>query len=43
MRKLRNEISIVAPSELAVLILGETGVGKELVARRIHLESARAD
>lgn len=43
MRKLRNEISIVAPSELAVLILGETGVGKELVARRIHLESHRAD
>ncbi|MDP2901581.1 MAG: nitric oxide reductase transcriptional regulator NorR [Methylovulum sp.] len=43
MRKLRNEISIVAPSGLAVLILGETGVGKELVARRIHLESGRAD
>ena len=43
MRKLRNEISIVAPSELAVLILGETGVGKELVALRIHLESNRAD
>lgn len=43
MRKLRNEISIVAPSELAVLILGETGVGKELVALRIHQESNRAD
>ncbi|WAK02274.1 nitric oxide reductase transcriptional regulator NorR [Methylobacter sp. YRD-M1] len=43
MRALRNEISIVAPSELAVLILGETGVGKELVAQRIHLESMRAD
>lgn len=43
MRKLRNEISIVAPSELAVLIVGETGVGKELVARRIYLESTRAD
>lgn len=43
MQALRNEISTVAPSELAVLILGETGVGKELVAQRIHLESARAD
>lgn len=43
MRTLRDEISIVAPSELAVLILGETGVGKELVALRIHLESNRAD
>ena len=43
MKKLRNEISIVAPSDLAVLILGETGVGKELVALRIHLESDRAD
>ena len=43
MKTLRNEISIVAPSELAVLILGETGVGKELVAQRIHMESNRAD
>jgi anaerobic nitric oxide reductase transcription regulator len=43
MRQLRSEISIVAPSNLAVLILGETGVGKELVALRVHQESDRAD
>ncbi len=41
--RLRQEIAIVAGSDLAVLITGETGVGKELVARHVHAMSARAD
>lgn len=41
-RRLLEEIGVVAGSDLAVLITGETGVGKELVARRIHEASPRA-
>jgi len=39
MEKLRREISIAAPSDFTVLIQGDTGVGKELVARMIHRQS----
>lgn len=41
--KLRNEISLVAPSNFSVLIQGESGTGKELVAHSIHQQSNRAD
>jgi anaerobic nitric oxide reductase transcription regulator len=40
-RRLRREIDIVAGSDLSVLIHGETGTGKELVARAVHASSAR--
>jgi anaerobic nitric oxide reductase transcription regulator len=43
MVRLRHEIELVAQSDLAVLITGETGVGKELVARAIHAASRRAE
>ncbi len=40
--RLRDEIARVAPSHATVLILGESGAGKELVARRLHHLSDRA-
>jgi anaerobic nitric oxide reductase transcription regulator len=43
LRRMLEEIALVARSDLAVLITGETGVGKELVAHRIHEASARRD
>ncbi|WP_250467149.1 MULTISPECIES: nitric oxide reductase transcriptional regulator NorR [unclassified Caballeronia] len=42
-KRLLEDIAIVATSELTVLITGETGVGKELVASEIHALSSRAD
>src|SRR5690606_19806553 len=42
-QRLRQDISLVAASDLPVLILGETGVGKELVAQQIHAESRRGE
>lgn len=41
-RRLRSEIDLVAPSDLTVLITGETGTGKELVAQAVHDGSPRS-
>lgn len=43
MQQLLNEIAMVAPSDATVLIHGDSGTGKELVARALHASSARSD
>jgi formate hydrogenlyase transcriptional activator len=43
LRKVLRQVSRVAPSDSTVLILGETGTGKELIARAIHKRSKRVD
>jgi two-component system, NtrC family, response regulator AtoC len=41
--ELRAEIARIAASDAKVLVTGESGVGKELVARAVHAQSARAN
>ena len=43
MDRVRELITKVAPTHSTVLILGETGTGKELVARAVHEQSTRAE
>jgi transcriptional regulator with GAF, ATPase, and Fis domain len=42
MREVARKIQKLAPSPLSILILGETGTGKELIAKEIHRQSDRA-
>jgi formate hydrogenlyase transcriptional activator len=41
-RNVLSQVAKVAPSDSTVLVLGETGTGKELIARAIHKRSKRA-
>jgi DNA-binding NtrC family response regulator len=42
MQAIRRQIDMVAPTDAGVLILGETGTGKELIARNLHDKSRRS-
>jgi formate hydrogenlyase transcriptional activator len=42
MRKVLRHVATVSQSDSTVLILGETGTGKELIARVLHRQSTRA-
>jgi DNA-binding NtrC family response regulator len=43
LRQVLHQVEIVAPNDATVLVLGETGTGKELIARAIHERSRRKD
>jgi DNA-binding NtrC family response regulator len=43
MLRLLDQVAQVAPSRATILITGETGTGKELIAKAIHAHSARSD
>ena len=43
MQRIYHKVAQVAPTEVPVLITGDTGVGKEIIAHKIHNESQRKD
>jgi len=43
LRSILKQINVVSPTDSTVLILGETGTGKEVIAKEIHKRSRRAD
>src|SRR5213595_4016290 len=43
MREVYRRTRLVSPSKTSVLLVGETGTGKELIARAVHRLSPRAD
>jgi formate hydrogenlyase transcriptional activator len=43
LRRLLRQVEVVAPTESGVLIQGETGTGKELIAQAVHNRSRRRD
>ena len=42
MQRLMKQVSKLAPTDLSILVLGETGTGKEMIARALHEQSQRS-